>query len=93
MGLSVLWGYSVNVLPSICFAWYSLKYFGSARRSRAMVSSLYRAEALKFVLTVVLFSVVFMQVGSIYPLIFFLAYGAAQVATWVITARALAQRH
>lgn len=92
IGLSLLWGVSVSLLPSACFAWYSFRAYGGARRSAAMIRSVYRAEAIKFLLTAVLFAVVFKQVGRINLPVFFLAFVCGQIASLLVTARALDQR-
>src|SRR5690606_29680270 len=91
-GLSVLWGYSVSLLPSACFAWFALKRYGSARQAGAMVQGLYLAEAFKFFLTAALFAAVLMQVDRIYLPVFFLAFVCGQFGSWLVTAKALTRR-
>jgi ATP synthase protein I len=94
LGLSLLWGYSVAILPSVCFAWFGFRKFGGARQTGAMVSGLYRAEAFKFFLTAALFAAVFAQVDRVYLPVFFLAFVCGQVGSWLATAQALGrQRH
>ena len=84
-GLSLLWGFSVCLLPAACFTWYANHYRG-ARATLVTVNRFYRAEATKFVLTAVLFAAVFQQVDKIYPAAFFLAFVIAQIFSWVLTA-------
>jgi ATP synthase protein I len=92
LGLSLLWGCSVSLLPSACFAWFSFRNYGGARRSIAMLYGLYRAEAFKFLLTAALFAAVFVQVDKIYAPAFFLAFVGGQIASWLVTARALSRQ-
>lgn len=92
LGLSLLWGFSVSLLPGICFAWFSYRGPWGARRTAAVLSAIYRAEAIKFFLTVVLFAAVFMQVDKIYPSVVFLAFIGAHICSWVLTAQALIRR-
>lgn len=54
-----------------------------------MVHAVYRAEALKFFLTVVMFAAVFMQVDKIHLPVFFLAFVGGQIASWLVTAQVL----
>lgn len=85
VGLSLLWGFSVCLLPAACFTWYATKYQG-ARAALAMVNGFYRAEAVKFVLTAVLFALVFQRVDKIDPAVFFLAFVIAQIFSWMLVA-------
>src|SRR5690606_13802814 len=84
-GLSILWGFSVCLLPVVCFTWYARNYRG-ARAVVATVTSFYRAEAVKFILTAVLFAVVFQRADKIHPAAFFLAFVVAQICSWVVIA-------
>jgi F0F1-type ATP synthase assembly protein I len=91
VGLSLLWGFSVCLLPAMCFTWYAHHYRG-ARAMQMTVHKFYRAEAAKFILTTMLFAAVFQQVDKIYPATFFLAFVIAQIFSWVLTAGIL-RRH
>lgn len=84
-GLSLLWGFSVCLLPTLCFSWYAFKYQG-ARLVSASVQMFYRAESMKFLLTTVLFALVFKQADKIIPMVFFLAFVAAQILAWLVSA-------
>lgn len=90
-GLSLLWGFSVSLLPAACFAWYATRHSG-ARAAAAVVNGFYRAEAVKFVLTAILFALVFQRVDQIHLPAFFLAFIAAQIIAWVLTAQSLRRR-
>lgn len=89
LGLSLLWGCSVSLLPSVCFAWYGLRKYGGAQQSLAMVRAVYRAEGIKFFLTAAMFAAVFIQVDKIYLPVFFLAFVFGQIASWLVTAQVL----
>jgi ATP synthase protein I len=91
LGLSILWGFSVCLLPSACFTWYAHSDRG-ARAVATTVIGFYRAEAVKFVLTASLFAVVFLQADKIHPAVFFLAFVVAQICSWVLVAVTLRQR-
>lgn len=88
IGLSLLWGFSVCLLPAACFTWYATKYRG-ARAALAMVNGFYRAEAVKFALTAILFALVFQRAEQIHPIAFFLAFVVAQICSWVLVALTL----
>lgn len=87
--LALAWGSSVNLLPGICFAWYSFRTGRGARHALATVNAFYRAEAIKFLLTAVLFAAVFVQVEAIHLPTFFLAFLGAQAGSWWLSARVL----
>jgi F0F1-type ATP synthase assembly protein I len=84
-GLSLLWGFSVCLLPAVCFTWYAFRYRG-ARVVIASVKMFYRAETVKFFLTAILFAVVFHHADKISTAVFFLAFVAAQIASWLVSA-------
>lgn len=90
IGMSLVWGFSVCLLPAICFTWYATKYQG-ARAALGVVNGFYRAETVKFILTAILFALVFQRVEQIYPSAFFLAFVAAQIFSWVLIAYSLRQ--
>ncbi|KTF10894.1 ATP synthase subunit I [Pseudoalteromonas sp. H105] len=56
-GLSALAGGAVAVLPHCVFAIYAFRYMGASRVNQAY-SSLKRGNALKFLLTIILFALV-----------------------------------
>lgn len=90
-GLSLLWGCSVSLVPSVCFAWYSFRKRYSAGQAQAVVHAFYRAETVKFVLTAAMFAAVFAQVDMIHLPIFFLAFIGAQIGSWWLAARVLSR--
>lgn len=92
IGLSLIWGVSTSLLPSACFIWVGMRHYGGARQSAAVMSALYRAEALKFLVTAVIFAVVFKQADKVYLPVFFLAFVAGQIASWLVMAYTL-RRH
>ncbi|WP_460232065.1 ATP synthase subunit I [Aurantivibrio plasticivorans] len=92
LGLSLLWGGSASLLPSLCFAWYSYRAPWGARQAANALSAMYRAEAIKFLFTVAIFAAVFMQAKKVYPSVVFLTFVGAQLCAWVVTARAFYRR-
>ena len=85
VGLSILWGFSVCMLPAACFTWYATK-------SRVMLTTLvtinnfYRAEAVKVILTAILFALVFKRENQIDAVILFVAFVIAQICSAVLVA-------
>nr|WP_256478901.1 ATP synthase subunit I [Legionella sp. 27cVA30] len=77
---SALLGGLVSALPNIYFARKLFKYHG-ARAAKQIVNSFYKAEALKIVLSVILFALVFIFVNVV-PIIFFATYIVAQMVFW-----------
>ena len=79
-GISALLGGLVSVLPNAYFAIKLFKYHG-AMAAKQIVNSFYKGEALKMILSVVLFSLVF-KFFKIIPVVFFAVYIVAQMAFW-----------
>lgn len=79
---SAAMGGLVAFLPNAFFAWRVFRYQG-ARYSRAIVNSFYRAEAGKFGLTAVLFTLVFIAVPPSNPTFFFGAYVVTLFVHWL----------
>jgi ATP synthase protein I len=77
---SVLLGGIVYMIPNVYFAFKLFKYQG-ARAARQIVNSFYKGEALKMILTMVLFALVF-ATGKVNGLAFFTAYMAMFVTHW-----------
>jgi ATP synthase protein I len=77
---SFLLGGLIWVLPQVCFA--KLVFWEQrARFSKAIVARVYRGEALKLLLTALLFAVVF-RWGHVVPGMLFAGYCLAQVLFW-----------
>ncbi len=90
-GISLLWGSSVCLLPALIFAWYAADIRG-ARQVATSVRRFYLAEAAKFMITALLFAVVFTRDATISLPVFFCAYIATQILTLVLTAKVV-HRH
>lgn len=80
--LSALIGGLVAIIPDACFAWMIFRYSG-ARAARQIVNSFYKGAGLKFLLLIVLLSLVFMY-WTVVPLAFFLAFFVAQLGYWIL---------
>ena len=76
-GRSALLGGLVSILPNAYFAHKLFRYQG-AQAAKRIVNSFYKGEALKLVLTIVLFTLVFKFI-TINPLVFFAAYIVVQM--------------
>lgn len=81
--VSALLGVLVSVIPNVYFA---LRFLGaySSRGAAQSVGVLYRAEAGKFGLMVVLFMAVFLLVPPSNPAFFFFAYIATTLVQWLV---------
>ncbi len=78
--VSALVGGIVCILPNAYFAAKLFKHNG-ARAARQIVNGFYKGEALKLILSVALFALVFKYL-NVNPLVFFVTYIAAQMVFW-----------
>ncbi|MBB1488343.1 F0F1 ATP synthase subunit I [Oceanospirillum sediminis] len=79
---SALLGGVVCFMPNLYFAWAAFRHQG-AQMAKQIVKSFYKAEAVKFGLTAVLFALVFALVRPLNPIYFFLTYAVVQVVHWL----------
>ena len=79
--LSAVLGGVVSIVPNVLFAQILFRHQG-ARAARKIVNSFYKGEALKLLLTISMFGLVF-KYFIITPPVFFLAYIIAQMAFWL----------
>lgn len=77
---SALLGGLANIVPTAYFAVKLFQYQG-ARAARQIVNGFYKGEAVKIVLTVVLFALVF-KFFNIIPLVFLSVYIMTQMVFW-----------
>lgn len=78
---SALLGGLVCIIPNALFARKLFKYQG-ARAARKIVNNFYKGEALKIVLSIIFFTLVFMFC-KITPLAFFATYVLVQMSHWL----------
>ena len=78
--ISVLLGGGVTIVPNAYFARTMFRYQG-ARAAKQIVTSFYKGEAMKMVLTIVLFTLVF-KFFTIIPVVFFAVYIVVQMTFW-----------
>ncbi|WP_440054584.1 ATP synthase subunit I [Pseudoalteromonas sp. T1lg65] len=79
-GVSALAGGLVMVLPNFVFAVYAFRFMGASKANQ-VYSSIKRGNGLKFLLTVVLFALIFKHF-SVVMLPFFGAYILVMFAQW-----------
>ena len=79
-GLSAILGGLVSIIPNAYFARTLFQYQG-AQAARQIVNRFYKGEAMKLLLTVALFVMVF-KWFSIVPLVFFLVFITVQMVFW-----------
>jgi len=84
-GISVVLGGLACVLPSALFALIVFRNVG-AQKSKSVVRSFYAGEAIKFLLTLVLFLLIFKYV-DILPGLVILGYSIALIANWLAIGR------
>ena len=82
LAYSALLGGAVCVLTNLYFAWLMFRHMGS-QAAKEVVRSFYKAEAMKFGLTVVLFTLIFILVRPLNPISFFLTYAVVQFVHWL----------
>ncbi len=78
---SALLGGGVHILPSWVFAQKMFRYAG-AQQAQQIVKSFYLGEALKLLLTLLLFALVFIYI-KIDPLAFFITFVVIQAVFWL----------
>jgi ATP synthase protein I len=78
--ISALLGGIVCIIPNACFAYKLFKYQG-ARAAKQIVDSFYKGEALKIILSVLLFTAVFV-LCRITPFAFFASYILVLMTHW-----------
>jgi ATP synthase protein I len=74
----------ISIVPNIYFARWAFRFSG-ARAARQITQSFYRGEAGKFVLTVVLFAMLFATVKPLNVVAIFLVYMFMMVLNWTLT--------
>lgn len=80
--LTAIAGACIGLIPNIVFARYAFR-FGGARAASQVVQSFYAGEALKMVLTVVLFTIAFVILnGPWLPL--FVVFITVTVLQWLV---------
>ena len=79
-GLSALLGGLVSAVPNAFFARKLFKHQG-AQAAKQIVNSFYKGEALKIMLSIALFVLVF-KYFNIVPLVFFIVYIIVQAVFW-----------
>jgi ATP synthase protein I len=74
-------GGGVCILPNAYFAWLLFKYQG-AHSAKKIVNSLYKGEAMKIAISIVLFAIIFAFI-KIAPIAFFVTFIVVQSVFWV----------
>lgn len=78
--ISIVLGGLVSIIPNIYFARMLFKHHG-AQAARKIVSGFYKGEAIKMLLTMCLFALVFKNL-KVVPLAFFAGFIVAQLLIW-----------
>ncbi len=78
--LSAMLGGLVSALPSAYFARKLFQYQG-AQAAKQIVNSFYKGEAMKIILSILLFALVFIF-SNVNPVVFFITYIVVQMVYW-----------
>jgi len=70
----------VCIVPNMVFAFQLFRHHG-ARAAKKIVNSFYKGEAIKIIISIVLFAIVFIMF-DITPLAFFITYIVVQMSFW-----------
>ena len=73
-GLAVIFGSAIFLIPNAYFAWHAFRYAGAAR-ARQVARSFYKGQTAKFLLTAIMFAVLFKTVNPALPWVVFVSYG------------------
>ena len=79
-GCSSILGGMIIIIPNAYFAWRVFRYQG-AKSARKIVNGLYKGEAIKFLLTLVLFAMVFI-LFKVEALALFVTFIMVQAVIW-----------
>lgn len=78
--VSAISGGLISIVPSMLFARMLFQHHG-AKAARKIVNGFYKGEALKIVLSILMFAIVF-NCFSIVPIVFFSMYILVQMIIW-----------
>ncbi len=78
---SVILGGLLSIIPNMYFASVLFKHQG-AQAAKQIVNGFYKGEAMKLLLTILLFALVF-KYCSVIPLLFFTVYILVQAVLWL----------
>lgn len=87
---SALLGGLIAIIPNAYFAKWAFRYSG-ARAADKVAQSFYRGEAGKFILTSVLFALVFIWVKPINVVVIFVTYIGMTALNWLLALRFIRQ--
>lgn len=87
---SVLVGAAIAILPAVLMAWVVFR-FRKTVAPRDFTRAIYRGELGKFLLTIVLFALLFAEGGAIRVGVLFSVFLVAIVVQWALAARHLLQ--
>lgn len=84
--ISALLGGLIAIIPNAYFAKWAFRYSG-ARAADKVAQSFYRGEAGKFILTSILFALVFIGVKPLNVLVIFVTYISMMALSWLLALR------
>jgi ATP synthase protein I len=85
LALAIIYGSAIFIIPNTYFAWKSFRFSGAAQ-SKLVIQSFYTGQTTKFVLTVIMFVVLFAIVKPVSVAVVFLSYGLNALFHVVVTA-------
>lgn len=87
-GLAVFFGSAIFLIPNAYFAWQALRYSGAAK-ARQVARSIYKGQTAKFLLTAIMFAMLFKVVKPALIWVVFVSYALNAVIHVVATSMAL----
>lgn len=88
LGLTLLWGVTVCLVPAILFAKLAEKR-QAPEHTYLFMQKINRAQAVKLALTMALFAMVFKQADKIIVPVFFVTFAVTQFLNVIVTAKAV----
>tara|TARA_Y100000588_G_C14230544_1_gene915073 strand:+ start:681 stop:1007 length:327 start_codon:yes stop_codon:yes gene_type:complete len=79
-GYSSILGGVITIVPNTYLAWRVFRFQG-AKSARQIVNGLYKGEAIKFLITLILFAIVFICL-SVNALVLFITFMTVQATIW-----------
>ena len=88
VALAVFYGAAIFVIPNAYFAWQALRYSGAAK-ARLVAHSIYKGQAAKFLLTAIMFAMLFKVVKPALIWVVFVSYAVNAALHVVATSMAI----
>jgi ATP synthase protein I len=88
IGLAFLYGAAIFTIPNTYFTWQSFRFSGAAR-TKLVAQSLYKGQVAKFILTMIMFAILFTGVNPAFPWLVFVSYSINGLVHFIVIATLL----